>query len=124
MFQAARKQPILAIAERLGLRVLGKFINCPHHENDDGIDSNPSCSLNPKTDHFLCFSCGNSGSSIDLVCQVMNLAPKQPAEWLVGQGELPTHPAVGASFIRHEQITAILEDLLEACGDPSAKAMV
>jgi DNA primase len=127
LFTEAKGQPILAVAERLGLRLLRSghtvFTPCPDHRNDDGIDEHPSCSLNERTNRFRCWSCGNAGSNVDLVAQVHRSSPADAARWITGQHPLPPPSVLPGAVPRPEYLQAMIEDLLLLCGELSSAAV-
>ena len=72
---------VLEVAQRLGLPVTSykKKIHCitKYHE-----DRNPSMGFCKKNNTWKCYSCGASGSTIDLVMQVNNIDFQAACKWL------------------------------------------
>lgn len=56
------KVPIIAVAQKYGLKVKHKKAICPFHE-----DKNPSLTFYPETNSFYCFGCNNGGDLIKFV---------------------------------------------------------
>lgn len=54
----------------------GKYL-CPFHR-----DKNPSLSINPRTDKFKCFSCGEAGDTIDFVQNLFHVQQREALEIL------------------------------------------
>jgi DNA primase len=75
--------PILDVAYRLGIEVIGHKSNCFAHE-----DSNPSLSFNKQLNYFKCFGCGIGGSSIDLVKHRLNTTTGEAIRWFESQYNL------------------------------------
>lgn len=75
--------PILDVAHRLGIEVIGLKANCFAHE-----DSNPSLSFNKQDNYFKCFGCGIGGSNIDLVKHRLNVATGEAIQWFERQYKL------------------------------------
>lgn len=126
LFTEAKALPILGVAERLGLTLLHQgrtvFTSCPTHAHADGVDSNPSCSLNPVLNRFRCWSCGNAGSTIDLVAQVHRCSLTEAARWLTGQHDLPAPALMPGTMPSLASVQAMLEDLITLCGELSPAA--
>ncbi len=80
--QKLRDLPIEGVAERLGLRVERHKCLCPFHD-----DHTPSLSF--KNNKFRCWSCGESGGTIDLVMKYQNVDFKEACRWL---SPLPAPP--------------------------------
>ena len=80
-----RDLPIEGVAERLGLRVERHKCLCPFHD-----DHTPS--LKFKNNKFKCWSCGESGGTIDLVMKLQNVGFKEACEWL-GSDQFIVHSA-------------------------------
>ena len=85
--QKLRDLPIEGVAERLGLRVERHKCLCPFHD-----DHKPSLTF--KGNRFKCWSCGESGGTIDLV---MKLLPsrggregsfKEACKWLANENNV------------------------------------
>lgn len=72
--------PILDVARRLGIEVIGQKANCFAHE-----DSNPSLSFNRQDNYFKCFGCGIGGSSIDLVKHRFGVTTGEAIRWFESQ---------------------------------------
>lgn len=72
---------ILEVANKLGLNVQSyrKKINCVSRSHED---RNPSMSFIQKSNSWKCFSCGASGSIIDLVMEVNDLDFAPACDWL------------------------------------------
>src|SRR5262245_42701973 len=124
LFTEAKAQPIVAVAERLGLRLVSSgrslFTHCPDHRNDDGIDSHPSCVINPATNRFRCFSCGLNGSAIDFVAAARRCTPHDAARWLTGQQDLPPAAVEPGKPPTTTYLGPMLEDLLGLAGQLSS----
>lgn len=63
-------------AHRSGASTVTRCIN-PSHD-----DRHPSMSLDTRRNRFKCFACGNSGSPVDLVMQVLTLDFPAAADWI------------------------------------------
>ncbi len=77
---------IIAVAKRLGMklgfrddRVHG---DCPFRFPDDKSHEPLSLGLDKESNTFRCLSCGNSGSVLDLVCQIAHIGPSEAIEWI------------------------------------------
>ena len=66
--QRLRDLPIEGVAERLGLRVSRHKCLCPFHD-----DHKPSLSFSVSRNTFRCWSCGESGGTIDLALKLLPL---------------------------------------------------
>ena len=66
--QKLRDLPIEGVAERLGLRVERHKCLCPFHD-----DHKPSLSFSVRRNTFRCWSCGESGGTIDLALKLLPL---------------------------------------------------
>jgi hypothetical protein len=80
---AARGQPILDVAARLGLgetRRMGRehVIRCPFHQ-----DSKPSLRLNPGKGLWYCDPCNTGGDVISLAMQVLSVRFPEAVAWLL-----------------------------------------
>ena len=70
-----RDLPIEGVAERLGLNVENHKCLCPFHDDH-------RASLRFKGHKFKCWSCGESGGTIDLVMKYLNKDFKEACRWL------------------------------------------
>lgn len=82
--ETLRAIPIREVAERLGLEVHeNRNSHCFNSEAHARGDRNPSLSFgNRRYNRFKCFSCGITGSTIDLVSEVLKLSFAESCEWL------------------------------------------
>lgn len=134
---------IIAVANRLGMklgfrgdRVQGE---CPFRLPDDGKHEPLSLVLSREENTFRCRSCGNTGSILDLVCQVVRIGPAEAIEW-IGQNFCLPGVITGATpdtTSEPEQkekrrpnpppvpptLNEAYKDFLELLGDPSAEAV-
>lgn len=53
------------------------MMSCPFHE-----DNNPSCGIHKKTGQYHCFSCGESGSLIQLIAKIKSITNKEAVQYL------------------------------------------
>lgn len=78
-----RSVPIADVAITLGLQTRrsgsSTLTHCtsPSHE-----DRHPSMSLDTRRNRYKCFACGNAGTSVDLVMQVLSFDFPAAADWL------------------------------------------
>jgi len=75
--QQLRDLPIEGVAERLGLRVERHKCLCPFHD-----DHRASLTFSQSRNTFRCWSCGESGGTIDLVMKYLNKDFKEACQWL------------------------------------------
>ena len=76
--QKLRDLPIEGVAERLGLRVERHKCLCPFHD-----DHSPSLTF--KGHKFKCWSCGESGDSINLVMKMLGKGFLDACRWLADE---------------------------------------
>lgn len=78
-----RSVPIDDLATALGLATrrtgASTVTRCTNSAHDD---RHPSMSLDTRRNRFKCFSCGNSGTPVDLVMQVLALDFPAAADWV------------------------------------------
>ena len=79
--QQLRDLPIEGVAERLGLQVSRHKCLCPFHDDH-------RASLTFKNNKFKCWSCGESGNTISLVMQRLNLDFKAACQWLADENNV------------------------------------
>ena len=82
--QNLRDLPIEGVAERLGLSVENHKCLCPFHDDH-------RASLKFKNNKYKCWSCGESGGTIDLVMKYLNKDFKEACNYL-GGSPLPAPP--------------------------------
>ena len=70
-------EPIEAVAERLGLQVIGHKCLCPFHD-----DTRPSLTFHTGRNRYRCFVCDAHGGVIDLVKGVKGVGFKEACNWL------------------------------------------
>ena len=78
--QKLRDLPIEGVAERLGLRVVRHKCLCPFHN-----DHHASLSFSRSRNMYLCFVCGASGGTIDLVMHYLNKDFLDACRWLADE---------------------------------------
>jgi DNA primase len=78
--QKLRDLPIVAVAERLGLRVSRRKSLCPFHQ-----DHHASLSYSVSRNMYHCFVCGASGGPIDLVMHYLNKPFMDACRWLADE---------------------------------------
>lgn len=75
--EGVKTVPIIDIAKRLGIEVVGNKAHCFAHE-----DSTPSLSFNEQGNYFKCFGCNVGGSTIDLVKLAKNVGTSEAIRWI------------------------------------------
>ena len=76
--------PIEQVAVTMGFEVKGHRMICPFHE-----DKHPSLSFDRRTNRFLCFACGATGGTIDLVMGVLGKGFRESCMWLAWRFGMP-----------------------------------
>jgi replicative DNA helicase len=138
-----KKLRIVAVAKKLSMRLglRGNEIRgeCPFQFPSDGTHEPLSLAFDKAVNTFKCASCGNSGSVLDLVCQVTGIGPGEAIRWI---GENFCLPGVvvceekSASGTEPEQqektpdpaaqlptLSEVYSDFLAILGDPSSDAV-
>lgn len=90
--------PIIEVCEALGIEIGPNLkIHCP---NPHHADHDPSCSLNPERNTYHCFSCGESGSPLNLVLSVIEGLSKEDLKALraSGKGDVATRHLKNAAY--------------------------
>jgi len=78
--QKLRDLPIEGVAERLGLRVERHKSLCPFHD-----DHTPSLTFSVSRNTFRCWSCGESGGTIDLAMKRLGKDFLEACQWLADE---------------------------------------
>lgn len=105
--------PIKDVVIHLGLEVENKKISCFIHQ-----EKTPSLSLNPKTNKWKCYGCGEGGGVINLVQQRYNLDFKDACQWLCDEFCISTSNNRQIKKIVITKPTAILKDVDKNSPDP------
>ena len=85
--------PIRAVAEALGLRVVGKMAHCWRPENHQHDDRTPSVGLHQPSNIAKCFVCDpRSLSPLDLVISVRGVCLLEAGQWIAARFHVPCAP--------------------------------
>lgn len=94
--------PIRAVAEALGLTVVGNMVRCWRPENHQCADRTPSVGLHARNNRAKCFVCdGAVLSPIDLVMSVRSVELREAAQWIAERFAVP--PAKEGMHITHQE---------------------
>ena len=121
--------PITELAERLGLEIKGRQARCYNSQAHSHDDRNKSLGLDTKRNRYKCFTCGVSGSVIDLymaikgvekgeairdLASMAGLAPDSPQSHATSQFTPKSKPEV--ILEPTEAYSDIYEELAYLCG--------
>lgn len=92
--------PIRAVAEALGLRIVGNTVQCWRPENHQHGDRTPSVGLSTRRNLARCFVCdAHALSPIDLVMSVRGVELRDAVRWIIARFGVP--PAPKGRHIQH-----------------------
>lgn len=135
---------VIAVAKRLGMKLGFRDDHvhgeCPFRLPDDGKHEPLSLVLDREENKFRCLSCGNTGSVLDLVCQVAHIGPTEAIEWIGQNFCLPgvitsvsPSPPPDQEHKKEQQppkppatpptLNEAYNDFLKLLGEPSAEAV-
>ena len=90
--ELAKKMPVLDVARRLGLEIVGNSAHCWRKANHVHGDHRPSLGLDIAKNRYKCFVCDSgSGSTVDLVMGVLGLPLPDALKWFERNFDIPEH---------------------------------
>ena len=113
--ETVKQVPILDIAKRLGIDLVGEKACCFAHE-----EKTPSLTFNAQGNYFKCFGCGVGGSPIDLVRLYLDIGTREAISWIEREYNLGGDPADYRQPSSKPQATPTPPKAKEPTGDYSA----
>ena len=85
-----RNVPILSVAMRLGLEVIGNSAHCWRKSNHNNGDAKPTLGFEIAKNRYKCFRCdARTGSVVDLVMAVLRISLPEALAWLAQNFSIP-----------------------------------